>query len=50
MNFTKLKAYHEVTTPYTLKYNEVVERRNKMILNIARSMLTMKSKPNNFWG
>lgn len=41
---------HEVTAPYTPQHNGVVERRNRTIMNMVRSMLKSKGLPNSFWG
>ena len=41
---------HEVTSPYTPQHNGVVERRNRTILNMARSMMKGKGMPHYFWG
>lgn len=42
--------HHEVTFSYTPQHNGVAERKNRTILDIARSMLKSKSMPNSFWG
>eukprot|EP00253_Pinus_taeda_P027235 PITA_27235 len=39
----------QFTTPYTPQQNSVVERRNRTILEMARSMLQHKNVPNKFW-
>eukprot|EP00253_Pinus_taeda_P027273 PITA_27273 len=39
----------QFTTPYTPKQNSVVERRNRTVVEMARSMLQHKSVPNKFW-
>lgn len=41
---------HEVTTPYTPQHNGIAERRNRTILNMARSMLKSRKLPKKFWG
>jgi transposase InsO family protein len=41
---------HEVTAPYTLQHNGVAERKNRSIMNMARSMLKAKHMPHKFWG
>jgi len=41
---------HEVTAPYTPQHNGLAGRRNRSLLDITRSMLKMKKKPNTFWG
>jgi transposase InsO family protein len=41
---------HEVTTPYTPQQNDVAERKNKSIMNMARSMLKGKNMPHKSWG
>eukprot|EP00253_Pinus_taeda_P006391 PITA_06391 len=39
----------QFTTPYTPQQNSVVERRNRMVVEMARSMLQHKNIPNKFW-
>ena len=41
---------HEVTPPYTPQHNGLAERRNRTLLNMARSMIKQKSLPHKFWG
>lgn len=41
---------HEVTAPYTPQHNGMAERRNRSILNMARSMLKRRKLPKGFWG
>ena len=41
---------HEVTAPYTPQHNGVVERRNRTIMNMVRSMLRGKNLPKALWG
>ena len=41
---------HEVTAPYTPQHNGVVERRNRTIMNMVRSMLKGKNLPKALWG
>lgn len=36
---------HEVTTPYTHQHNGLAERRNKMIMNMARCLIKEKNFP-----
>jgi transposase InsO family protein len=40
---------HEVIAPYTPQHNEIAERKNRSIMNMARSMLKGKEMPNRFW-
>lgn len=47
---TKEGIFHEVTSPYTLQHNGLAERRNRTILNMARSMLKQKNMSHIFWG
>ncbi|PNX74518.1 copia-type reverse transcriptase-like protein, partial [Trifolium pratense] len=41
---------HEVTAPYTPQHNGLAERRNRTLLDMARSMLKQKNLPHKFWG
>ncbi|GAU17358.1 hypothetical protein TSUD_232340 [Trifolium subterraneum] len=41
---------HEVTAPYTPQHNGLAERRNRSILDMARSMVKQKGLPHRFWG
>ncbi|GAU38713.1 hypothetical protein TSUD_396410 [Trifolium subterraneum] len=41
---------HEVTTSYTPQHNGLAERRNRSILDMARSMVKQKGLPHRFWG
>ncbi|MCH85421.1 retrovirus-related Pol polyprotein from transposon TNT 1-94, partial [Trifolium medium] len=41
---------HEVTSPYTPQHNGLAERRNRTILDMARSMLKQKNMQHKFWG
>ncbi|KAK2398342.1 putative mitochondrial protein [Trifolium repens] len=41
---------HEVTAPYTPQHNGLAERRNRTLLNMARSMIKQKCLPHKFWG
>jgi len=41
---------HEVKSTYTPQHNGVAERRNRTILNMARSMIKGKRMPHYFWG
>nr|GEY11540.1 retrovirus-related Pol polyprotein from transposon TNT 1-94 [Tanacetum cinerariifolium] len=38
-----------LTSPYSPQQNRVVERKNRTILNMVRSMLKTKKMPNEFW-
>ncbi|GAU22886.1 hypothetical protein TSUD_376970 [Trifolium subterraneum] len=40
---------HEITAPYTPQHNGIAERKNRSIMNMARSMLKGKGMPNRFW-
>jgi transposase InsO family protein len=40
---------HEVIAPYTPQHNGIAERKNRSIMNMARSMLKGKEMPNRFW-
>ncbi|GAU48263.1 hypothetical protein TSUD_405090 [Trifolium subterraneum] len=41
---------HEVITPYTPQHNDLAERRNKTIMDMARCMVKHKNLPKSFWG
>ena len=38
-----------MTVPFTLEQNDVVEMKNRTILNMARSILKSKKMPKEFW-
>ncbi|GJS50531.1 retrovirus-related pol polyprotein from transposon TNT 1-94 [Tanacetum coccineum] len=40
---------HQVTDPYSPQQNGVFERKNKMVMEMARSMLYEKKLPKTFW-
>ncbi|KAL4318116.1 hypothetical protein GQ457_18G020990 [Hibiscus cannabinus] len=42
--------HRELTTPYTPEQNGVAERKNRTVVEMARSMLQEKGLPNHFWG
>ena len=39
----------QLTAAYTPQQNEVVERKNRTIMNMVQSMLLEKKLPKNFW-
>ena len=41
---------HEVTPPYSLESNGVVERKNRTLKEMMNSLLVSVSTPNNLWG
>ncbi|KAK1611270.1 hypothetical protein QYE76_034943 [Lolium multiflorum] len=41
---------HEFSAPYTPQQNGVVERKNRTIIGMARTMLSEFNSPHNFWG
>ncbi|KAK1693642.1 hypothetical protein QYE76_010339 [Lolium multiflorum] len=41
---------HEFSAPYTLQQNGVVERKNRTIIEMARTMFSEFNSPHNFWG
>jgi len=45
----ELGLQHNITCPYTPQHNEVVERKNRTIMDMARSTLKAKGMPNYFW-
>ena len=40
----------QLTAPGTLPQNRVVERRNRTLLDMVRSMMSYSTLPNSFWG
>jgi transposase InsO family protein len=40
---------HEFSVPYTLQQNGVVERKNRTLIEVARTMLDEYKTPDNFW-
>ncbi|KAJ1704767.1 hypothetical protein LUZ63_004546 [Rhynchospora breviuscula] len=40
---------HQLTMPYTPQQNGVAERKNRTVVELARSMLKSKGLPNDFW-
>jgi len=45
----ELGLQHNITYPYKPQHNRVVERNNKVIMDMTRSMLKAKGMPNYFW-
>ena len=45
----ELGLHHNITCPYTPQHNGVAERKNRTIMDMARSMLKAKGMSNNFW-
>ena len=41
---------HEVVPPYTPQQNGTIERKNRTIMNMVRSILKGKILPKEFWG
>ncbi|KAK1695385.1 hypothetical protein QYE76_012082 [Lolium multiflorum] len=41
---------HEFSAPYTPQQNGVVQRKNRIIIEMARTMLSEFNSPHNFWG
>ncbi|KAK1687097.1 hypothetical protein QYE76_047945 [Lolium multiflorum] len=41
---------HEFSAPYTTQQNGVVERKNRTIIEMERTMLSEFNSPHNFWG
>ena len=41
---------HEFSAPYTPQQNGVVERKNRTIIEMARTMMSEFKSPHNFWG
>jgi len=46
----ELGLQHNITYPYTPQHNGVAERKNRTIMDMARSMLKAKGMPNYFLG
>jgi transposase InsO family protein len=47
---TKEGIQHHLTSPYSPEQNGVVERRNQMVMGMARSMLKAMKMPGWLWG
>ena len=45
----ELGLQHNITCPYTPQHNGVAERKNRTIMDMARSMLKAKDMLNYFW-
>jgi len=43
-------VHHQLTIPYTPEQNGVSERKNRTVMEMARSMLFEKKMPKKFWG
>ncbi|KAL1199575.1 Retrovirus-related Pol polyprotein from transposon RE1 [Cardamine amara subsp. amara] len=41
---------HQTSCPYTPQQNGVAERKNRHLMEVARSMMFHKNKPRRFWG
>lgn len=41
--------HRQLTMPYTPEQNGVAERKNRIVIEMARSMLKEKAPPNQFW-
>ena len=51
MNFCKTHDIQkQFTTQYTPQRNGIAERKNRTIMEMARSMLAAKHFPNEYWG
>ncbi|KAA0056488.1 Integrase, catalytic core [Cucumis melo var. makuwa] len=48
-NNSELWHLRELTTPYTPEQNGVAERKNRTVVEMARSMLQIKGLSNDFW-
>jgi hypothetical protein len=44
------RSWCQLTTPYSPQQNDVVERRNQTVVEIARSMMKAKNLSGYFWG
>jgi len=47
--FEEQEILHSLIAPYSPQQNGVTERKNRTILNMARSMLKQKQMPKAFW-
>ena len=50
INYAELGIGHQLTAPHTPHHNGVVERRNQIVVGMARSMLTASGLLGMFWG
>jgi hypothetical protein len=48
--FMELGVQRQLTVPYSPSQNGVFERRNQMVIGVARSLLKAKEIPGKFWG
>jgi len=48
--FSSNDINHEVTAPYTPQHNGILERKNRTLVNMIRSMLKQKQMPHYLWG
>ena len=46
----KMRDRSSIHGPYTQQQNRVVERRNRTVMGMARSLLKSMSVPGEFWG
>ena len=44
------RIHRKLTTPYTPQQNSVVEQKNRIVMELARTLLTAQGLPNYFWG
>jgi transposase InsO family protein len=49
-HFADTDVKRHLTTPYSPQQNGIVERRNQMVVGMARCMLKAKGMPGMFWG
>lgn len=40
---------HELSVPYTHQHNGLVDKRNRIVLNMVRSMMKQRNVPHWFW-
>lgn len=44
-----MRIQHETTTPYTLKQNDLAERKSMTVMNVTRCMLKEMKLLHTFW-
>lgn len=49
-NYEQNGIKRQLTAPHTLQHKDVIERKNRMVVGIARCMLKKGSVPMDMWG